>query len=76
MVPRIVMVMSEEEHKYYAERAARGREEFHKRNARIQKEIEDRHYQETLARMRAEVDAHQRKVAWKWFLRWFCCELA
>ena len=76
MAPRIILDMSEEEQKFYAERAARGREEFHKRNARILKEREERQYQETLARMRANVDAHQRKVAWKWFLRWFCCCVA
>jgi len=73
MAPRLIIVMSEEEHKFYAERGARGREEFKLRNERILKEREDRAYQETLARMRADVDAHQRRIARNWFLRWFCC---
>lgn len=73
MAPRLIDDMSVEEQRYYKERAARGREEFQRRNERIRKEIEDRRYQDTLAQVRTEVDRHQRKVAWDWFLRWFCC---
>lgn len=73
MPPRIILHMSVEEQKYYKERAARGREEFKKRNERIIKEREDRQYQETLARVRTDVEAYKRKVAWDWFMRWFCC---
>jgi hypothetical protein len=73
MAPRLIVDMSVEEERYYKERAARGREEFKRRNDRIKREQEERNYKELLARMRAEVDAHQRRVAWDWFLRWFCC---
>jgi hypothetical protein len=73
MAPRLVLDMSVEEERYYKERAARGREEFKRRNDRIKREQEERNYKELLARMRADVDAHQRKVVWNWFLRWFCC---
>ena len=73
MAPRLIDDMSVEEQRYYKERAARGREEFKRRNERIRKEMEDRQYQETLARVHTEVDAHQRKVIWDWFMRYFCC---